>query len=81
MSKTIQVKINRTPGELIVKARKAASENGVRFHGNEEHGHFAGHGIEGNYRIRDNLLSIHIVKKPFIMPWTLIESTVKGYFA
>jgi hypothetical protein len=81
MSKSFEVKLNRDPDEIIAKAREAARHNGVDFVGDGQTGHFSGHGIEGSYLIMDDILSIQIAKKPFIMPWSLIESTLRNYFA
>lgn len=81
MTKILTVKLDRSAEELIAKARKAAHENGIRFSGDVETGRFVGHGIEGSYRISGDSLSIHIARKPFIMPWAFIETTLRSYFA
>lgn len=80
MSKSFEIKLNRDPDEFIAKARAMAHSHGVLFEGDGQTGHFAGHGIEGSYLILEDTLSIQISKKPFIMPWSLIESTVRKYF-
>lgn len=81
MSKSFEIKLNRDPDEFIAKARNMAQSHGVLFEGDGQTGRFAGHGIEGSYLILEDTLSIQISKKPFIMPWNLIESTVRKYFA
>jgi hypothetical protein len=81
MSKSFEVKLKHDPDEIIAKAREAARHNGIHFVGDGQTGHFAGHGIEGSYLIMDDILSVQIAKKPFIMPWSLIESTLRNYFA
>ena len=81
MSKSFEVKLNRDPDEIIAKAKVAAQENGVTFEGDGQNGHFAGHGIEGSYLVFEDTLAIQISKKPFIMPWSMIESTLRNYFA
>jgi hypothetical protein len=81
MNKPIQVKLTRPPDEIIAQAREAATSHGIRFAGDEQTGHFEGHGIEGSYWIMDEVLSIRILKKPFILPWSLIEMKVRDYFA
>lgn len=80
MSKSFEVKLNRDPDEIIAQAREAAHKNGIQFTGDGQTGHFVGHGIEGSYLILEDTLSIQISKKPFIMPWSLIETTVRKYF-
>lgn len=81
MSKSFEVKLHSDPDDVIAKARVAARDNGVNFEGDGQTGHFKGHGIEGSYLIFEDTLSIQIQKKPFIMPWTLIESSLRKYFA
>ncbi len=81
MSKSFEVKLHSDPDAVIEKARLAAREHGVDFKGDGQTGHFTGHGIEGSYLIFEDILSIQIAKKPFIMPWSLIESSLRKYFA
>jgi len=81
MSKAFEVKLTSDPDEVIAKAKVAARENGVKFEGDSQMGHFSGHGIEGSYLILDDTLAIKISKKPLIMPWSLIETKLRKYFA
>ncbi|MBS1211870.1 MAG: uncharacterized protein H6R26_486 [Proteobacteria bacterium] len=81
MSKLLQVKLSQAPNEFLPKARAAAHANGVQLTGDHENGRFAGRGIEGAYRIEGDTLAIHIQKKPMILPWPMIESAVKSFFA
>ncbi|MGZ8217279.1 hypothetical protein [Methylomagnum sp.] len=81
MSKSFEVKLNRDPDEIIAQARAAAHKNGIQFSGDGQTGHFVGHGIEGSYLILDDILSVEIAKKPFIVPWSMIESKLRDFFA
>jgi hypothetical protein len=81
MSKSFEIKLNRDPKEFLAKARDMAHSHGVQFESNGQTGQFAGHGIEGSFLILEDTLSIQISKKPFIMPWSVIEATVRKYFA
>ena len=81
MSKSFEVQLHSDPDEVIAKARAAARDNGVRFEGDGQMGRFAGHGIEGSYLILEETLTVQISKKPFIMPWALIETSLRKYFA
>jgi len=81
MSKLVQVKLNQSAGEIVAKAKEAARDKGIHFVGDEEKGRFSGSGIEGHYQISGGMLSIRISKKPFIVPWNLIETAVRNYFA
>jgi hypothetical protein len=81
MSKSFEFKLHSDPDAVIARARLAARENGVNFEGDGQTGRFAGHGIEGSYLILEDTLSLKISKKPFIMPWSLIEASVRKFFA
>lgn len=81
MSKVVQVKLNQSAEEIVAKAKEAARDKGLLLVGDEEKGQFAGNGIEGHYQISGDTLSIQISKKPFIVPWNLIEAAVRNYFA
>lgn len=80
MSKSFEITLNRRPDELIGIARNTALRHGIRFEGDNQSGQFAGHGIEGSYTVLDQILFLQIHEKPFLMPWTLVESTLKKYF-
>jgi hypothetical protein len=81
MSRSFEVKLSGNADEIIDQARAAARRNGVHFDGDGQTGRFAGHGLEGSYLIFEDILTVQIAKKPLIMPWSLIESTLRKYFA
>ncbi|WP_139559522.1 hypothetical protein [Methylotetracoccus oryzae] len=78
--KTYQVALSKEPSVVIEKARKTAGSNGFEFAGDEMEGRFAGKGLQGRYRIEGAQMSIMIDKKPLILPWSLIESSIKSFF-
>ena len=81
MAKTIIVKLaNRDPEQLVTRARSLAGENGLHFAGDSSAGHFHGRGLEGRYHFSAQALQITILRKPLILPWSLVEMTVSQYF-
>lgn len=81
MSKTIKVKlIDRSPEYIVHKAKTMAGQNGLKFIGDTQTGHFHGRGIEGRYHFGVDSLSITIIRKPIILPWALVETTVAEFF-
>lgn len=78
--KTYDFRLSHDPTVVIEKARHAAAGNGVRFDGDETGGRFSGHGIEGLYAIQGDRLKIEIVRKPIIMPWSMIDSALRQFF-
>ncbi|SMF97058.1 hypothetical protein SAMN02949497_4474 [Methylomagnum ishizawai] len=81
MSKSFEVKLKGDPEAIIAKAKVAAKNKGVDFEGNGQAGNFSGLGIEGSYSIQADTMAVEITKKPFVMPWSLIESSLRDYFA
>ena len=65
--------------QLLEKARKIASENGVLFEGNERTGSFSGGGVEGMYKMNGELV-VTITDKPFWAPWSLVEDRIREFF-
>lgn len=81
MSRSFEVKLNGDPCEIIAKARELATRNGIHFDGDDQTGHFAGHGLQGSYLILEDILSIEVARKPMILTWNLVESTIRKYFS
>jgi hypothetical protein len=50
------------------------------FIGDETGGTFKVSGINGSYTIKDPTATVTILDKPFVVPNTMIEKEVKGYF-
>jgi hypothetical protein len=80
MAKTFSVKISTSPEHLLQKASEIASRKGAKFRGDTSSGCFEGHGVAGEYQVEGNTMQVTINKKPFIAPWSVVESTVKGFF-
>jgi len=79
-SKTYEITLTQEPVAVIERAREKATSSGVDFQGDENEGNFAGKGLLGTYRIAGPLLTITISKKPMILPWAMIESSIKSFF-
>lgn len=54
---------------------------GHKFNGDSSKGSFSGGGVEGDYQIAGNTVTVNITKKPFVAPKSLIEKKIKEYFA
>lgn len=80
-TKTFAFQLTHEASAVVEKARKAAAGNGVKFEGDDHQGRFAGHGIEGSYAIEDATLTVQISRKPIIMPWSMIETSMRKFFA
>lgn len=81
MAKTFAVKLPEDTLTALADAKAAAKQNGVDFIGDHLSGHFKGKGIEGCYEISENVLAVTVLKKPLILPWSLIEATVMEFLS
>ncbi len=81
MSKQIIVKLNRDARELVARFKVAAEKNGIHMAGDHQRGKFIGMGIEGRYEIEGDMLAIHILKKPMLISWSIIEAKVREFFS
>ena len=80
MSKSFLIDLNINPDLVITKARELASQAGGRFEGDTQNGHFRYNGITGDYRIFQNQLELMVDRKPPLLPWNLVESSVRKWF-
>jgi hypothetical protein len=80
MSRRIEIPLNEDGSQLLGRARETARKYGAELSGDSERGQFVGKGIQGAYEIREGRLSITISKKPLILPWGVIEKTVRKFF-
>jgi hypothetical protein len=80
MSRRIEIPLHEDASQLLERAREAALKYGARVAGDGERGEFAGKGIHGAYAIDGGRLAITISKKPMLLPWSVIEKTVRKFF-
>jgi hypothetical protein len=78
MKKSIKVKIVVHPDELITKAKHAAEKHGLRFVGDTEKGLIKGIGIEAHYLLREDELTVNILRKPLLLSWAKMEQKLRA---
>lgn len=78
MKKSIKVKIAGHPNELIAKAKQTAEKHGLRFAGDTDKGLIKGFGIEAHYLLQEDMLTIHILRKPMLLSWAKVEQQVRA---
>ena len=81
MSRSFRIKIQEDPDVLVARAEKVARQAGAEFKGDAHSGSFAGSGVEGQYAVEEDSITVTITRKPMIAPWSLVEDKVKGFFA
>jgi len=80
MARTFSVDFTEDPSDLVARVQKAAVEFGADFEGDTTSGSFSGRGFAGTYRISDSVATVTITEKPFLIPWGVVESQVRGFF-
>lgn len=76
MKKSIRVKISDQPEVLISRARKAATKHGLQFIGDSEQGLIKGFGIHAQYLLREDILTVQVLRKPLFISWAMVEQKV-----
>ena len=75
--KSIQLKIIDHPEKLITKAKEVAEKHGLQFSGDTERGLIKGYGIEADYMLQEDILTVTVFRKPFLLSWTKVEQKVR----
>ncbi len=82
MSRTFTHTVKSTPAQLLNALKEElAKQGGIRFNGDQSSGTISGKGFAGEYNLTQSSegtrLTLTITKKPFIVPWGMIESTIE----
>jgi hypothetical protein len=80
MARTFSVDFTEDPTDLVARAEEAARRFGADFEGDTTSGSFSGKGFAGTYQISDRVATVTITEKPFLVPWGVVESQVRGFF-
>ncbi|MDJ0863832.1 MAG: hypothetical protein QNJ82_16530 [Gammaproteobacteria bacterium] len=81
MAKSFRVPLNEEPAALVERARKLAEGAGAEFSGDASSGCFSAKGVEGEYAVEGNSITVTVTRKPLAAPWSLVESKVKAFFS
>ncbi len=81
MAHSFTLSLTTTPAALLERAKKLAAENDAVFQGDTSSGSFTASGVEGSYQIDADTITITVTDKPFLAPWALVESKVRGFFS
>ena len=79
MSKSFEIQLREKGEELVTRAQKTAQQEGLHFEGDTESGNIAGMGFEGTYVVEERKILVTIHKKPYLIPWFLVESTIRDF--
>ena len=81
MSKSFRMPLKEEPAVLVERARKLAEDSGADFSGDASSGRFAAKGVEGEYAVEGDTITVTVTRKPIVAPWSLVETKVKEFFS
>jgi hypothetical protein len=73
MARTFSVDTRVAPTSLLVRARKAARENGAILVDDERSGRFSHELVKGEYRMVGHTVMVSITDKHWLLPWPVVE--------
>jgi hypothetical protein len=77
MAKTFSIDTTAAPSALLVRARRAASENGAVLIGDEGSGRFSHEMASGEYRMMGRTITVTITDKHWLLPWPVVEAQLR----
>ena len=77
MAKTISMDTYVAPSTLLARARRAASENGATFVGDEGSGRFSHEMVRGEYRVMGRTVVVTVTDKHWLLPWPVVEARLR----
>jgi len=80
MGRSFQVPLKGDADALASRAEELARQAGAEFTGDGKAGRFAGGGVEGQYEVEGESITVTISKKPLVAPWSLVEEKVRSFF-
>jgi hypothetical protein len=80
MARTFRIVTAASPSLLLERAKRTASENGVRLFGDERSGRFSHKMLEGEYRRIRRTVIVTITHKHQLVPWSVLERRLRGLF-
>lgn len=80
MSRSVTGTLPESVEVLIAKLEKAAKKHDIHFEGNNTHGFAKGKGFHVKYQVDGEQCTITVSKKPFLIPWSVVEGALAKIF-
>jgi hypothetical protein len=77
MAKAISMDTYVAPSTLLARARRAASEHGATFVGDEGSGRFSHEMVRGDYRVVGRTVVVTATDKHWLLPWPVVEARLR----
>ena len=81
MSHTFRIPLTRTKADLLALAEPVLVKQGMNLVRTESGAEFSGQGFAGSLSFTDTETIVEITAKPFIVPWSLVESKLREVLA
>ncbi|MBT7057065.1 MAG: hypothetical protein HN976_18375, partial [Lentisphaerae bacterium] len=78
MSRTVTHTFRQPPGQVLEAFKERSRQNGIHFTGDERSGRASGRGFVMAYRVDGRTIAITVRKKPWLVPWSMVEDKLKG---
>lgn len=81
MARIVTVQINHPPHQLFEQLQLLVQQNDLLLEGDPLNGRLWGKGLEATYMLEEQILSITILQKPWIVPWSVVEGLIEDFFS
>ena len=75
--KTYSYPVEGNPGEMLEKFRNKIQSKGLAVEGDVNSGMVSGFGFKATYSLLNSNLTIDVLEKPAIIPWSLLDEKMK----
>jgi len=80
MAVQVKVTVKGKIPDVLAAVKAEAAKNKIKFNGDASKGTFAGEGIEGNYSISGQVITINVTKQPWYAPDSSVKSAIENWF-
>ncbi|HNX75436.1 MAG TPA: hypothetical protein PLM07_02320 [Candidatus Rifleibacterium sp.] len=75
--KTYSYPVEGNPGEMLEKFRNKIQSKGLAVEGDVNSGMVSGFGFKATYSLLNSNLTIDVLEKPAIIPWSMLDEKMK----
>ena len=80
MSRSITGRLPESADVLVQKLRDSAKKHDVHFEGDNTYGIGKGKGFIIKYHVEGDRCTVTVTKKPFLVPWSVVEGMLAKMF-
>jgi hypothetical protein len=80
MSRQFTIQLHQDAAAYIDRAMQVADKNGVHLAGDYNRGKFSGNGLVGHYSVINQVMTVTILRKPILAPWSIVERKLYEFF-